>query len=82
MLRFRPLWGTRRRTREIRSFPDVGAAAPPQTAAMSTSLIELLALFLLLGLARLWVGGLARLWAIAPTAVHHPVHAIAQRRAH
>ncbi|HUK97762.1 MAG TPA: hypothetical protein VLV46_08910 [Gaiellaceae bacterium] len=49
---------------------------------MATTLIEILAVLLLLGLVRLWAGGLVRLWAIAPTAVHHPVHAVARHRSH
>jgi hypothetical protein len=48
---------------------------------MDTNLIELLAIFLLLGLVRLWIGGLARLWPSAPNVIRHPVHAVAQRRA-
>jgi hypothetical protein len=49
---------------------------------MASNLIEIIGLFLLLGLVRLWVGGLARLWAITPTAIRHPVDAVARRLAH
>jgi hypothetical protein len=49
---------------------------------MTTHLIESLAVVLLLGLVRLWVGGLVRLWAIAPASVHHPVEAVTRRLAH
>jgi hypothetical protein len=48
---------------------------------MDTNLIGLLAVFLLLGLVRLWIGGLARLWLTAPTIVRHPVHSAAKRLA-
>ena len=48
---------------------------------MDTNLIGLLAVFLLLGLVRLWIGGLARLWPTASTLLRRPLHAAAQRRA-
>jgi len=48
---------------------------------MASNLIEIIGLLLLLGLVRLWVGGLARLWAIAPTAIHHPIDAVARHLA-
>lgn len=33
---------------------------------MHTRLVELVGIFLLAGVARLWLGGLARLWEMAP----------------
>jgi len=47
---------------------------------MDTTLIELLAVFLLAGIARLWAGGIARLWTISPIWAHHPIHAASRKR--
>lgn len=39
---------------------------------MDTTFVEVLGVFLLAGVVRLWLGGAVRLWTIAPPQVHHP----------
>jgi hypothetical protein len=47
-------------------------APPTLHGAMDTTFIEIVGVFLLLGVARLWLGGIGRLWEIADEWAHSP----------